>query len=351
MRETHRVADDDVVVYFLGRLSYYDKAFPQAMLRAVEAAQERTGVRTHFLLTGWFPDADHRARFEAAARRYAPGVNVVFLDGNDAATVAHCWAAADVFLLLSDTIIETFGQALTEAMAAGLPLVVSDWDGYRSIVRDGIDGFLVPTLGAQPGTLGENLALLESLGMVGYPQWAGTASQHTAVHVGRTAEALSRLLASPELRATMGAAGRRRARELFSWPVVACQYKELFAELGARRMSSPVLPAPPAHRMPPLRNDPFADFRGLPTSVLDDSLMLRLAPGALGPDPALALDQLFPTLRGTPEETARLISLLEAGAAPVGELAAAFPPGRRPFVRMTLMWLAKAGVVDWLPEP
>ena len=27
----------------------------------------------------------------------------------------------------------------------------------------------------------------------------------------------------------------------------------------------------------------------------------------------------------------------------------AFPAGRRAFVRMSLVWLAKAGVVDWLP--
>ena len=28
-------------------------------------------------------------------------------------------------------------------MAAGLPVVVSDWDGYRDTVRDGVDGFRI----------------------------------------------------------------------------------------------------------------------------------------------------------------------------------------------------------------
>ena len=32
-------------------------------------------------------------------------------------------------------------------MAAGVPLVVSDWNGYRDLVRNGIDGFRVPTRG------------------------------------------------------------------------------------------------------------------------------------------------------------------------------------------------------------
>ena len=29
-------------------------------------------------------------------------------------------------------------------MAAGVPVVVSDWDGYRYTVSDGVEGFLVP---------------------------------------------------------------------------------------------------------------------------------------------------------------------------------------------------------------
>ena len=354
LREAHGIADADVVVYFLGRLSYYDKAFPQAMLKAVHAAQAAAGVTTHLVMTGWFPGGqEDRARFEQAARRYAHGVNVVLLDGNDRATVAACWAAADIFLLLSDTIIETFGQALTEAMAAGLPLVVSDWDGYRSIVRDGVDGFLVPTLGAPAGALGETLALLEYLGVADYPRYAGTTAQHAAVHVGRAAEALAGLIASPGLRAAMGAAGKRRARALFAWPAVAEEYQRLFAELAERRGRAGD-GASGRHRMPPLRNDPFADFRGLPAAVLTDETLVRLSGaggGDLGPDPAVELDRLFPALRATSDETAQLLDALgAAGTLSVAELVRAFPPGRRPFVRMSLAWLAKAGVVDWLPQ-
>jgi glycosyltransferase involved in cell wall biosynthesis len=363
VREAHGVADSDAVVFSLGRLSFYDKAFPQAMFRIVEAAQERTGVRTHFLMAGWFPSGERdRMRYETAARRHAPNVHVEFLDGNDRAVVAGCWAAADVFLLLSDTIIETFGQALTEAMAAGLPVVASDWDGYRSIVRDGVDGFLAPTLGAPPGPLGESLALLEAAGVADYPRWAGSTAQHTAVHVGRAATALTELIASPDLRARMGRAGRARVRQLFSWPVVVGRYQELFAELEDRRTCAagtppsgrdePLEGAPArSHRMPPLRNDPFADFRDLPGAVLDDDLVLRLAPGGSPPDPEVELDDMFSALRGTPEEATRVLAALcEAGALTVAELVATAPPERRPFVRMTLCWLAKAGVLDWLPS-
>ena len=53
--------------------------------------------------------------------------------------------AADLAISLVDNSQETFGLAVAEAMASGLPVVASDWSGYRDLVRDGVDGFLIPS--------------------------------------------------------------------------------------------------------------------------------------------------------------------------------------------------------------
>ena len=50
---------------------------------------------------------------------------------------------------------ESFGMILTEAFAASTPVVASDIPGYRDVVRDGLDGQLVPA--------GDALALAEAL--------------------------------------------------------------------------------------------------------------------------------------------------------------------------------------------
>ena len=50
---------------------------------------------------------------------------------------------------------ESFGMVLTEAFAAGTPVVASDIAGYRDVVRDGVDGVLVPR--------GDATALAETL--------------------------------------------------------------------------------------------------------------------------------------------------------------------------------------------
>ena len=51
---------------------------------------------------------------------------------------------------LSDNMQETFGLTPIEAMAAGLPSVVSDWDGYRDTVQHREHGFRIPTLAPPP---------------------------------------------------------------------------------------------------------------------------------------------------------------------------------------------------------
>ena len=358
LRERLGLQEGDLLVLWVGRLSYFEKAFPQAMLQAVQQAAGRTNRRLVLALAGWFPNGEaDQQLYVQAAQQLAPGLQVHILNGGNRELLGQAWAAADVFLSLVDNIQETFGLSPVEAMAAGLPLVVSDWDGYRYTVRDGVDGFLIPTLGSPGGAPGELLAHVHSLELETYQNYAGAVAQHTAVHVGRAAEALVRLAESPELCRRLGEAGQRRAKDLFDWPVVVDQYNALFAELAERRAQARGANAlDGVTRIQPSRGDPFADFRGFASTVLDPELCLRLAdgasPAALQPLLAVKLNQLYPGLRGSPAEAMALLEQLAAAGStglPVARLLAAADPQRRPYLETTLVWLAKIGLVDWLP--
>jgi phosphatidylinositol alpha-mannosyltransferase len=126
---------------------------------------------------------------------------------------------------------ESFGMVLTEAFAAGTPVVASDIAGYRDVVRDGRDGLLTPR--------GDPRAL---------------------------AEALRVLALDPTRRAQMAAAARERA-ERFAWPRVAAEVLEVYdqalavgragskaARLAVRHGLAPadLLPRVPAQRLPSL---------------------------------------------------------------------------------------------------
>jgi phosphatidylinositol alpha-mannosyltransferase len=56
----------------------------------------------------------------------------------------HRYLAGATICIAPATGHESFGVVLVEAMAAGVPVVASDIDGYREVVRHGVDGLLVP---------------------------------------------------------------------------------------------------------------------------------------------------------------------------------------------------------------
>ena len=139
------IAADEVVALFVGRVSYHAKAHPHAMYAGLQAAAQRTGRKLVLIQCGWFANEHIKQAFGDGAARTCPEVRALFTDGKDPNRRRQSWAAADLFVSLSDNIQETFGLAPIEAMAAGLPVVVTDWNGYKDTVRDGLDGFRIPT--------------------------------------------------------------------------------------------------------------------------------------------------------------------------------------------------------------
>ncbi|MFN4177058.1 glycosyltransferase family 4 protein [Phenylobacterium sp.] len=352
LRRELGLGDDDVLVLWVGRLSFFEKAFPQAMFRAVRQAARATGAKVVFAMAGWFPEPRHREMFAQAAAAHAGGVEVRFEDGNDRDRLGALWAGSDIFLSLVDNIQETFGITPLEAMAAGLPVVVSDWDGYRFTVRDGEEGFLVPTLGGPAGGgLGNTISARHVMELDSYLTYAGAVAQHTAVHVGRCAEALAALIRSPDLRRRMGAAGRARVRSAFDWPVVARQFRELVEELS--RVRAAAADPPMGARIHPVSGDPFRDFAHFATQVLDAETRLTAVPGVTGEDvlrtESVELDRAYAGLRARPEACAQALDLLAAnGAMTVREILLAFPSAQRRGLELALGWMAKHGFVDWL---
>jgi phosphatidylinositol alpha-mannosyltransferase len=149
----------------------------------------------------------------------------------DDATKWHELECADV-LCAPSLRGESFGMVLTEAMAAGTPVVASDIAGYRDVVRHEVDGLLVP--------VGDAQAL---------------------------AEALRELYCEPDYRARMAVAAAHDV-ERFSWPRVSSEVlnayedaiatpvpestaKRLAVAVGAR--AADLKPHAPAKRMKSLQ--------------------------------------------------------------------------------------------------
>ena len=345
------MTDEDILVLWVGRLSFFEKAFPQPMMRAVQEASERSGRRLHFAMAGWFPNqADGERQYRQAAAAHAPDCVFHIIDGNDRQRLARMWAASDIFLSLVDNIQETFGITPLEAMAAGLPVVASDWDGYRYTVRDGVEGFLIPTLIGPEGALPPALIAGHAMGLKSYQQYVGIVAQHTAVDVGKAAAALADLASSPDLRRKMGEAGQRRVRDMFDWAVVAPQYRALASELADIRTAT-AKPGQPIPRRP-VRGDPFRDFAGFASSSLHPQTRLRLREGFgladLRKAATIELVMFAANWRGSLNDCSVVLTKLgEVGESSCLELLSLFPEPKRAAVQLSLLWLCKLGLLDW----
>jgi glycosyltransferase involved in cell wall biosynthesis len=347
-RERLKIAATDIAVLFLGRLSFHAKANPAPMYLALERARATALGRVHLIQAGWFANEGIERAFREGATELCPNVNPIFLDGRKPDVRREIWAAADIFVSLSDNIQESFGISPVEAMAAGLPTVVSDWDGYRDSVRDGIDGFRIPTL-APPAPAGRLLAERYADDIDDYDHFIGYASQLVAVDVPACTDALARLFGDAALRRTMGAEGRKRALEIYDWPKVIRQYQELWSELSKLRQRATSLERKRA--IPPHMPDPFADFASYPTAILQDEHVVELAedatPELFDRRRELGLFRFVGNVLADPEDCRRLLAHLRGhrGQVRVKDLLAQAPDAKAARYRRGLVWLYKLDLV------
>jgi glycosyltransferase involved in cell wall biosynthesis len=129
------IPGDAFVIGHLGRLAPEKNL---AFLAEAVAAFLESDTAAHFLVVGKGPsEVDIRRIFERrglSRRLWLPGVL-------EHPRLADAYHAMDAFAFASKT--ETQGMVLTEAMAAGVPVIALDASGVREIVQDGCNGWLL----------------------------------------------------------------------------------------------------------------------------------------------------------------------------------------------------------------
>ncbi len=172
------------IVLYVGRLSYEKNLM--ALVSAFTAIEDE---HTYLVLVGDGPARNDLQQALAGHRATLTG----YLRGE---ALAEAYASADLFAFPSTT--ETFGQAVLEAMASGLPVVAFEAEGVRDLVRHGETGILIP--------LADNAAFARSI---------------------------QQLLITPDQRALLGA-NARRAAEQRTWESVMDSLLSAYCQVISR---------------------------------------------------------------------------------------------------------------------
>ena len=348
--------DNTLVVLFMGRLSFHAKAHPLAMYQALQMAAQQlkaAGKKIKLVECGWHANEFIEKAYRDAALHACPDVEVITLDGRKAKDRETAWAGADVFCSLSDNIQETFGIVPIEAMASGLPVVVSDWDGYKDTVRHEVDGFRIRTTMPEAG-LATDMALRHALEIDTYDMYCGHTCSLVSVDIDQAAQAFVKLFESSSLRQTMGAAGRLRAQEVYDWRVIIAQYEALWAEQQSARTAALENTATPPVKLThpwPARMDPFYAFASYPTQALTANTVLCLADASVEAATAriqtyqgMAMVSFAKWVMPNDAEIVAVLKQASSGPQSAQNLVVQINEARKPFVFRTLAWLLKLGI-------
>jgi len=131
-RASHGIRPDETALLYVGRVS---KEKDLDILAAACAKLRSQKVAAKLVIVGDGP-------YLKEMKRLVPdGIFTGYLVGHDLATA---FASADLFAFPSTT--DTFGNVILEAMASGLPCVVSDTGGPRELVEPGKTGAITASL-------------------------------------------------------------------------------------------------------------------------------------------------------------------------------------------------------------
>jgi glycosyltransferase involved in cell wall biosynthesis len=179
------------VIGLVGRLDHWGKGHKE-LFEAMVSLKERHPV--HALIVGGGRRIDE---VRALAASLGLGEVVHFLGPRR--DVPDLLNAMDIFVLPSYS--EGVSLALLEAMAAGLPVIATAVGGLTEVVRDGDNGLLIPPRDA-----------------------------------GALAEALTRLLKSPDLAKKLGQNARKHVREHYSLDRLGREINAIYEELVEKKL-------------------------------------------------------------------------------------------------------------------
>jgi glycosyltransferase involved in cell wall biosynthesis len=181
-RARYSLSADDTVILFLGRLAPIKR-----LDLVIDALTDTSLVRAHAMFVG--PDEDRtRAALESRAADRGVEDRVRFTGPMYGSEKLEALVDADVLILPSES--ENFGNVVLEALACGLPVVVSERCGIAPEIDDRV-GYVVP------------------------------------LDAERVARALSRVLADPGIRARVAETGPATAAR-YSWDSVVAQMEAIY---------------------------------------------------------------------------------------------------------------------------
>ena len=321
-RQILKIPTSAFTVLYFGRITEEYKADLDPLLQAVHHLR-LGGHNVWLVIAGQASEATYSQHLEQRLLSLGLSEISIFIENCPQFLKTAVYSACDVMVSPADSVQETFGLSILEAMSHERAVIASDWSGYREIVEDGKNGFLIRTLWVTEAAANASIT-----GMLSQPRaTAHYLSQRTIMDVGGLVEKLTLLLENRELRIAMGRAGRARIESDYSWSGVADRFYALWNDqllMAQTAGSRPYLPS-------------LECFSHYATATLQPDDLLARLPGVSGPEIELLTHWQFRE-KGILKELRHLMILTLEAPVSIGELR------EEGFAIDSILWLAKKGL-------
>lgn len=324
---------DATILLYLGRVSEDFKADLEPLLVTFRRLRAEN-PELHLIIAGQDEYGHYSNALRALAEKFGVADGVTVANNFPYTQKPLFYSAADIFVSPVDNIQETFGLSILEAMACGLPVVASDYSGYRDLVADGETGLLVRTIwNADAAAWAERVAP--------FPIKTGQyLAQQTVVDVEELYRHLKLLADSKELRRRFGAKGRERVAAKFTWQEVVKQYQALWTEQW-RQLDA--CDRKTGQRLPLNYNRQFGHFAAEP---LQRRTVLRPGSQRSLPDDLQAINETRLPYPVKLQELERVFSACQSRPQSIAELSAS---GNEATVN-AVTWLWKKAYLEEAPK-
>jgi glycosyltransferase involved in cell wall biosynthesis len=231
------LSESEIVFLYFGRISLWQKADLRGLVRTF--CERFRGRRATLIIAGSAVNEDGNPDVSALMdeiRVWTSWTNckVKVYTNVDVSWKQTLHSAADIFVSPSNSLQETFGLSIAEAMLYQLPVVATKWSGYQDIVVDKATGFLINTN-----------VVLDAYVAASHPYMSGHQRALQTVRAVKIdwnayAEKMDALYQSDDLRIRLGLAGAVRARQLFSVEMMMISYQHIWNSALEARKNDPV---------------------------------------------------------------------------------------------------------------
>ena len=135
IRKQFKINPSDIVILFVS-MNFEIKGLDCVMTAVGKAKTSYPYQNIKLLIVG---KGDYK-KYKTLAQKIGIKKNVIFT-GVKKGNIEKIYLASDIFMMLS--IFDTFGMTVLEAMAASLPVIISNKVGAKDLVSEGVNGFVI----------------------------------------------------------------------------------------------------------------------------------------------------------------------------------------------------------------